>query len=207
MNSERRAIILKLSKALLKIGALQFGTFQLSDGRYSPFYLDMSSLPSFPSVFSMCVRIMIETAEKLRFEAVCGVPFKGLPLASVFAFSLKKPLIYIRKDGTSRRNVEGSVAAGSEVVIIDDVASSGLTLSDAAMKVRDEGYKVSKALVLVDRLDGAKERLRESKVVLISVASILEISDVLKRYDILSDEQYRAIVREKKTQMKKINKP
>ncbi len=199
MKSERTAIILKLSKALLKIGALQFGTFQLSNGRYSPFYLDMSSLPSFPSIFSMCVRMMTEIAKNLRFEAVCGVPFKGLPLASVFAFSLKKPLIYIRKNGTSAREVEGTIAAGSEVVIIDDVASSGLTLSDAVMKVRDEGYKVSKALVLVDRLDGAKERLRENKVALISVASILEISDVLKKYDILSDEQYRAIVKEKRT--------
>ena len=193
--------ILALSKALIKIGALQFGTFQLPSGKYTSFYIDLSNIPSFPSVFETCIELLRKRSKSLHFDAICGIPFKGLPIASVLSFTLRKPLLYIRKESiiSNSRFVEGTLRTGSTVLLVDDVVSSGNTLLEAAEKVRDEGYRVSDSLVLLDRVEGAKELLRNSGLILNSVADVLQVARVLVKYEVISKDKYRAILSEKKT--------
>ena len=48
---EKEIIKIELSRILIKIGALKFGTFKLTSGKISPYYLDLRIIPSFPNVY------------------------------------------------------------------------------------------------------------------------------------------------------------
>jgi orotate phosphoribosyltransferase len=60
--------------------------------------------------------------------------------------------------GTGRR-IEGSVEAGSRVVVVDDVVTTGGSTLSAIEAARDAGLEVVALLCLVDREEGGRERL------------------------------------------------
>jgi len=66
------------------------------------------------------------------------------------------------------------VRLGGKVIVIDDVATTGNSIIKAVDILRAEGIEVQKAVVLVDRNEGAKEKLREINCELISLFNIEE---------------------------------
>jgi uridine monophosphate synthetase len=55
------------------------------------------------------------------------------------------------------------------------------------------------AVVLIDRMEGGREKLEEDGVKLHSIASILDIAKTLINSGVITDEQYRAIIRQVKS--------
>jgi orotate phosphoribosyltransferase len=92
---------LEICKILNKIGALQFGTFKLTSGKISPYYIDLRVVPSFPDAFHKICSFYVDFIEEEigldDFNRVAGIPVAGIPFASVIAYTLKKPFLYIRK--------------------------------------------------------------------------------------------------------------
>jgi orotate phosphoribosyltransferase len=111
--------------------------------------------------------------------AVAGVELGGCPLASAVAltsFTRGAPLdaVYVRKDAKdhgSRRLVEGSdqLPAGSSVVLLEDVVTTGGSTLKAATKLRDAGYRVAGVVALVDRLEGGREAIEADGLRLVTV--------------------------------------
>ena len=62
-------------------------------------------------------------------------------------FSVRKTA----KEHGARRWLEGSVEPGDRVVVVEDVITSGGSIIDAVRKCREEGLRVLRAVVLVDR--------------------------------------------------------
>ena len=130
-------------RVLVKTGALKFGLFKLSGGKLSSYYLDMRILPSFPDAFRASIDLLISKARDIEgVDKVAGIPTGGLPWASVLAYSLSKPLVYTRKEikthGRERR-VEGVLAPGDRVLLVDDVVDSRWTLTVASVILRQHG--------------------------------------------------------------------
>jgi orotate phosphoribosyltransferase len=63
----------------------------------------------------------------------------------------------VKTHGT-RKRIEGNLARGARVVIVDDVFTAGNSAAKAVEAVRDIGCEVVAVLALVDRLQGARER-------------------------------------------------
>jgi len=167
-----------MAELLYGRGMIKFGKFKLTSGRESTVYVDLRPLPSFPEAFSEVVR---ELSERVREEYVCGIAVGGLPLATAVAFSLKIPLIYVRKErkghGT-RSLMEGSLKEGSKVLVLDDVATTGGSLIRAVKEVRENGGVVERALVVVDRRQGAEESLKGAGV---KLESLLTLPDLVEK--------------------------
>ena len=72
-------------------------------------------------------------------------------------------------------------------MVIDDVATTGGSLLRAIRSVREAGAEVKEAWVVIDRLQGARESLREEDVVLRSMATLPEIVRLL--LESLSEEE------------------
>jgi len=195
---KRRSRLNDIAEGLVKVGALQFGTFTLPDGRDSAYYVNLGGLPSYPGVYGAVVDALAELATKKapKADAYCAVPLSGLLLASPMALALKKPLVYTpTKRLESGRHVEGEVRPGWNVAVVGDLATSGKTIVSAAEAIEDEGGKVSSAVVLIDRLEGARERLSKRGIALHAVTDVVELADSLYSMELISKENVKAITR------------
>ena len=187
-----------LAEGLMKAGAIQFGTFTLSDGSESSYYLNMRGLPSYPGAFKLVVETMTElvTAKSTRADAICGVPITGLTIASPVAVALGKPLVYARKTKTAgERVIEGEVRPDWKVVVVDDLANSGRTVLASAKLIEEEGASVKHAVVLIDRLEGARERLSKEGIALHAATDMMELADTLHSMELITEQNLKSITR------------
>lgn len=188
---------------LVHIGALKFGVFTLTSGKLSSYYIDMRLIPSFPEVFKEVVDIYSALIKELigvqNFERIAGVPTAGVPFSSVLAYKLNKPFLYIRKDVKlhgRRRRVEGIINPSDRVLLVDDLVTTGKTLVEATAAIRNEGGVVEKAVVLIDRQEGAWRRLKEIGVELHSLLKIEEAANLLYREGVIDKSQYTSIIKQ-----------
>jgi orotate phosphoribosyltransferase len=193
---KRSARLNELAEGLVKVGALQFGTFSLPDGKDSSYYVNLRGLPSYPGVYGLAVDAIAEIVSKKipKTNAICAVPIAGLLLASPVAIGLKKPLVYTRLEKQeNERLVEGEVRPGWNVVIVGDLATSGKTILSAAEAIEDEGGEVGSAVVLIDRLEGAREKLSKRGITLHAVTDMVELADTLYSMELISKDNLKSI--------------
>jgi len=181
MDIDKKPII----EAIYSSGCLKFGKFILSSGRESNVYIDLRLLYSHPDNFKKIVYSLVNIVKVKDIDCICGVPTGGLPLSSVVAFLLGKPFIYVRKKEKSygrRKRIEGDVSLCKDVLVIDDVATTGNSIKDAVLFLKDEGCHIKEALVVVDRGEGAIENLLNYGVNLIGLVTLNDILDWWKMY-------------------------
>ncbi len=178
----------QLADELFKIGALKLGDFLLSSGKRSKYYLDLRLIPSHPEVYRLALECYGGMAREVgldNFDSVGGVATAGITISSPLAISLGKPMLYVRREGKdhgTRRLVEGDVAPGSRVLLVDDLATTGGSLAEAVTTLREGGLVVTDALVLVDRLEGAGARLSEFGVKLRSFVTFEDLAAAMQEH-------------------------
>jgi orotate phosphoribosyltransferase len=128
--------VFQFASFLLKSNSLRFGVFTLASGKQSAYYIDLRVLSSFPGYFRLGISALKDmVAEKVgRFDTFASVPTSGLVFGSALAYEMNKPFIYVRKEpkayGTNKM-IEGFLEPGSKVISVDDVATTGPSLSSA----------------------------------------------------------------------------
>ncbi|MGC9345542.1 MAG: orotate phosphoribosyltransferase [Candidatus Bathyarchaeales archaeon] len=203
MEKSGESIKVEICKILNKIGALQFGVFKLTSGKISPYYIDLRIVPSFPDAFQkICnfyVNFIKEEIGVKNFERIAGIPVAGIPFASLIAYNLQKPFLYIRKGvrlhGRQRR-IEGILAPGDRVLLIDDLITTGLSLGKAAEAIVAEGGVVTDAVVLLDREEGGIEKLGKSGIKLHALLRMSEIANKLYEIGTIDEEQLKTILKQ-----------
>ncbi len=167
----------ELIAALREADAIRVGEFELSHGGTSEYYVDKYLFETDPS----CLR-QIAAAFADRLDAtdatLAGVALGAVPLVAVTAAELNRPYVIARKQaksyGTGNR-IEGRLAADEEVVVIEDIATTGQSAADAVEALREAGATVERVLVVVDREEGATETLADHDVTLESLVTAGEL--------------------------------
>ena len=200
---ERSELVVEVCKLLARIGAIKFGVFKLTSGKTSPYYIDLRLVPSFPDAFKFITDVY---AEMIRseigldaFDRVAAVPTSGIPFAAVVALGLDKPFLYVRKEAKlhgRERRVEGLLAPGDRVILLDDLITTGKTLSEAAKAIRAEGGVVEHAFVLIDREEGGRETLAQAGVQLHALMTVREMAKTLLDLGAIEEEAYELIMRQ-----------
>jgi orotate phosphoribosyltransferase len=191
---------LEFASFLLKSNALKFGAFTLASGKPSPYYIDLRMLPSFPSHFHFTIRALKDAVEKkIKFDTLASVPTSGVVFGSALAYEMDKPFVYVRKEskgyGTSKL-VEGHLASGAKVVIVDDVATTGLSVSKAVDAIRANGGVVEDVVAIVSRLEGAEEKLKAMGVRLTALATIKQIATALHKAGLVDESTMDAVLKQ-----------
>jgi len=169
---------------LQRSNCIKLGRFILSSGSESKIYIDLRALLSHPKEFKSLVKICDKIVEKMNFDILAGVESSGIPLATALALEQEKPMIYVRKEAKDhglRKRIEGDVQPGVKALVVDDVATTGASLEGAVRALRSEGLTVSDAFVIVDRGEGAGERLAGLNVKLSSLITLNQITSRLKK--------------------------
>jgi orotate phosphoribosyltransferase len=202
-ETSNEAVKVELCKILNKIGAVQFGAFKLTSGKISPYYIDLRVVPSFPDAFQKISDFYVDFIRNeigvKNFDRIVGIPVAGIPFAALITYNFKKPFLYIRKGvrlhGRQKR-IEGILAPGDRVLLVDDLITTGLSLRKAAKAITAEGGVVSEAAVLIDRQEGGKQKLEEVGIKLHSLLSINEIANTLRELGTIDEQQMKTILKQ-----------
>lgn len=205
MTIEMESVKRQLCQILFKVGALKFGTFRLTSGKVSPYYIDLRIVPSFPDAFHKICDIYVKLIKNNvgidNFKRIAGIPTAGIPLASIVAYNLNKSLLYTRpaqrKHGRECR-VEGVLIPGDEVLLLDDLITSGKSLHDAASAIRPEGGVINDAVVLIDREEGGKETLAKDNITLHYLLKASEAANTLHEIGAIADIELKTILKQRK---------
>ena len=202
-EEEKLFLMKQVGILLIKNSAIKFGDYILASGKKSPYYIDLRQTISSPITMdwigNALTRIVINEIGKDRIDKILGVPTAGVPFATVVSQKLAIPLIYYRqarKEHGVRKKIEGILDRNDRVLIIDDLITTGESVIESAEVVRDQGGVVNELVVLLDREQGGKERLRSSRIephVLFKISDAMEwlhtvgliedkIFDTVKRY-------------------------
>jgi len=202
-KKSRETIKAEICNILNKIGALKFGAFKLTSGKISPYYIDLRIIPSVPDAFREICNLQSDFISQEigldNFDRIAGIPIAGIPFASLVAYNLKKPFLYIRKGvrfhGRQRR-IEGILTPGDRVLLIDDLITTGLSLVKAAKAIETEGGVAANAVVLLDRQEEGRKNLEKNGIKLHALLRISEIADRLYEIGAIDEVQLNTILKQ-----------
>ena len=178
------------------IGAIKFGEFTLKSGHKSPFYFDLRDMISYPELLNKLAYLIADEIKDADFDYISGVPYTALPVATLVADILDKPLIFIRKEekayGT-KNDIIGKFEPGSKCLIIDDLITTGESLVETAEKFKKAGLEITDFYVLIDRSNNIENQLNKLGYKLRSLIKLDKIIEVLKTNNRISGEQKKRI--------------
>ncbi len=202
MTKEQSLDNLWLAQMLYDLGAVQFGDFTLSEGTVSsPVFINPKMLIGNPGALRVAIKLIqqeINLAQSMRrpkvhpFELVAGVPVGGLLLGAAYSLETNIPLIYPRQrpEGTGQRGIEGRYWPGARALIIDDLITRGGSIIETAHFLEQYDLVVKDVIVLIDRGQGAAERLHQHGYNLMSILKLDVMLNYYMNNDLLSKDDY-----------------
>jgi len=163
---------------ILREKSVERGSFQLRSGRKSDYYVDAKQTTLDAEGSYLIGKVLFERIRVVEDfpRAVGGVTLGADPI--VTAVSLIShlegnpiPAFIIRKEpkghGTERW-IEGlkNITSGSQVVVVEDVLTTGGTLLEGVRHAREAGFEVSRVYALIDRQEGGRENIEAASLVL-----------------------------------------
>ncbi len=145
--------------------ALKFGDFTLVSGQKSSYYLDGKQITLHSEGLRLVSEGLVELLEGVDFQAFGGMSIGADPIVGgVLTVAAQRGLDWagfmVRKEAKghgTQKFVEGPVAPGMKVVIVDDVVTTGGSSLLAADRIQEFGCEVVKVVGIVDRLQGGAE--------------------------------------------------
>lgn len=149
------------------------GTFTLTSGKTSDFYIDGKQTTLMAEGAYLCGRLLFELIRQSDkpIASVGGMTLGADPLVtavSLVSFLEKQPIpaFIVRKEAKGHGTgnyIEGkkNLEPGSFVALVEDVVTTGGTLIKVIERVENEGFKVGLVATVVDRQEGGAEVLAE----------------------------------------------
>ncbi|MEA3255074.1 MAG: orotate phosphoribosyltransferase [Candidatus Altiarchaeota archaeon] len=162
---------------LIKREAVFKGNFVLASGKESSYYLDLRLITLNPEGAYLIAEVLFDLLTCEDVDFLGGLTLGADPICGAFsAISYLKgkpiPSFIVRKEEKKHgktKAIEGPLRKGARVAIVDDVATSGGSLLRAINAVKEQACEIVSIIVIVDREEGAKEKLAEEGYMLLSI--------------------------------------
>jgi orotate phosphoribosyltransferase len=174
--SERGPGASDVARLLVDAGAIRFGEFTLASGAKSHVYVDVKRAWTDPTRLDTLARALaFRVGDESR---LAGMELGAVPLVVAVALRTGRPYAILRKaakEHGTRAPFEGEIPPGARVLLIEDVTTTGGSTARSVEIVRAAGGIVDRALVVLDREEGAADRLAAIGVRLEPLARLSDV--------------------------------
>lgn len=145
--------------------SFQRGQFKLTSGKFSDFYLDMKQTTLDSEGSFLIAKLLVDKVVENKADSIGGLMIGADPIIGsvitlgflqdchIRGFIVRK----VEKSHGLNKLIEGKIRENDQVIIIDDVATTGSSLYKAVQAVEALNCKVVKILPIVDRNEGGRE--------------------------------------------------
>lgn len=137
------------------------GDFILRSGKRSKYYLDKYLFETCPDILKALGK---EFAKYVTSDVtlIAGAELGGVALAAATALETGKKWIILRNSkkgyGTGKL-IEGNLNKSDVVLLVEDIATTGGQVLEAAKVITETGAKIKKIVAVIDRRQGAEENI------------------------------------------------
>jgi len=161
---------------LIRTRSFGRGKIMLTSGRESDFYFDLRPTTIHPAGATAVGELICDVLEGSNAEFVGGMEAGAIAVATSVAIAShrrggKLQAFFVRKkvkDHGAKKLVEGlpkgETLRGRNVVVVEDVTTTGGSALQAVAALREEGANIVLVLTIVDRLEGAQETFAAEKL-------------------------------------------
>jgi orotate phosphoribosyltransferase len=167
--------------------AYKEGDFVLSSGQRSSYYINGKQVTLHPQGALAIGRLLLSLLTS-DTKAVAGLTLGADPIVSaVSVISVLEnrpiPALIVRKESKGHGTmayIEGpTLPEGAQVVVLEDVVTTGQSAMKAVERLKDAGYQVEQVIALVDRQQGGAEFYQS---VGLKFQAVFSISDIQERW-------------------------
>ena len=179
-------------------GALKFGEFLLNSGRTSPYFLNTGGFSNGADLGRLSDFYAAAIAKRFATDFMLyGPAYKGIPLAVATALALQRnhdrcvPFAFNRKEAKDHGELGSIVGAPlvGDVVIVEDVITSGLSIDKAAETIIAQGARPAAVVISLDRMEksinserSATQQVQDKhKVEVLPLASFVDLKDFVAK--------------------------
>ena len=154
---------------LIRTRSFGRGKIMLASGRESDFYFDLRPTTIHPAGATAVGELIADALEGTNADFVGGLAAGAIPIATAAVIAShrrggKLQAFFVRKkpkDHGAKKLIEGlpkgETLRGKNVVVVEDVTTTGGSSIQAVEALRAEGVNIVLVLTIVDRLEGASE--------------------------------------------------
>ena len=202
-----KIIAKKTINYLLQINAIKLNTktpFTWASGIKSPIYCDNRLILSNIEIRDYIANQMANIISKSFSDnyIIAGVATGAIAIGALVAERLKKPYIYVRpnpKGHGLKNQIEGSLPSGSNVIVIEDLISTGMSSLNAVNAIKDASSSVNAMLSIFSySFDFANDRFKSEKINLISLADYNILVEIVKEQKIINHDEIDKLQRWRK---------
>jgi orotate phosphoribosyltransferase len=162
--------------ALIRARSFGRGKIKLASGRESDYYIDMRPTTVHPAGATCVGELICDALEGMAVDYVGGLEMGAVPVATAVAIASHRRgrdigAFFVRKqpkDHGAKKLIEGlpkgETLKGRNVVVVEDVTTTGGSSMQAVAALREEGANIVLVLTIVDRLEGASENFAAEKL-------------------------------------------
>lgn len=175
-----KKIAKQTAKYLLQINAIKLNTencFQWASGWISPIYCDNRLALSFPEIRSYLTKSIADQIISIygNQNIIAGVATGAIGIGALVANELGLPFIYVRpepKKHGRKNQIEGVIAKNKNVIVVEDLISTGMSSLNAIDTLKDNGMIVKGMIsIFTYGFNFAIEKFKSEKIQIHSLSS------------------------------------
>lgn len=153
----------ELAQRIAEVSLLR-GEFTLRSGRKSNYYLDKYRFETEGDILKALGDLFAQHITP-DVDRIAGAELGAVPLAAAASMASGKPCLYVRnqkKDYGTAKQVEGVLNKGDNVLIVEDVLTTGGQVLEAAKVLEDLGARIVRIVSVIDREEGARDNIEKA---------------------------------------------
>ena len=192
----------KVAEFLLKIKAIKLQPdepFTWASGIKSPIYCDNRITLSYPEIRTFIRQEICDAINEMYAnpEVIAGVATGGIAQGALVAQELGISFCYVRSSSKGhglQNQIEGVLESGQDVVVIEDLVSTGMSSLDAVEALRDRGANVKGMIAIFSYgFEATKERFEKEECPLTILCDYDHLLTAALNTNYITEEQMESL--------------